>query len=157
MLQIGNNFLTYEEEKSHFALWAIAKAPLIIGCDLAKISDESLAILKNKALIQINQDPLGIQGRCKKNCKNSDRYAKRVQVYAAPLANGDMAVVVMNWNDVDSGEITFTFVEIGILDKVRAVQNLWMKDQPNEFAEKTFTVSKIPPHGNVALKFIKIQ
>ena len=34
MLEIGNGGLTHEQEKSHFALWAIAKAPLILGCDL---------------------------------------------------------------------------------------------------------------------------
>ena len=35
MLEIGNGGLTHEEEKTHFALWAMAKAPLIIGCDLS--------------------------------------------------------------------------------------------------------------------------
>jgi alpha-galactosidase len=59
MLQIGNNVLTMEEERTHFALWAFAKAPLIIGADLNSISTESLAILKNKELIAINQDRLG--------------------------------------------------------------------------------------------------
>ena len=38
MLEIGNGGLTHEEEKTHFALWAIAKAPLIIGCDLSVAS-----------------------------------------------------------------------------------------------------------------------
>jgi len=36
MLEVGNEGLTFEEEKTHFALWAISKAPLIIGCDLEK-------------------------------------------------------------------------------------------------------------------------
>jgi alpha-galactosidase len=48
MLKIGNDVLTATEEKSHFALWAFAKAPLIIGCDLTTISDDSLAVLKNE-------------------------------------------------------------------------------------------------------------
>jgi alpha-galactosidase len=37
MLEVGNTVggkLTIEEEKTHFALWAIAKAPLIIGANL---------------------------------------------------------------------------------------------------------------------------
>jgi len=54
MLQVGNGLLTLDEEKTHFALWAFAKAPLIIGCDLTKISEESLAVLKNENLIKIN-------------------------------------------------------------------------------------------------------
>ena len=68
MLEIGNGGLTHEEEKTHMALWALAKAPLIIGCDLSSISTQSLNILKNKQLIAVNQDPLGIQATCVLNC-----------------------------------------------------------------------------------------
>lgn len=38
MLEIGNGNFTNAEERSHFALWCFAKAPLLIGCDLNKIS-----------------------------------------------------------------------------------------------------------------------
>ena len=68
MLEIGNGGLTEIEEKSHFALWVISKAPLIIGCDLVTVSNSSLAILKNRALIEVSQDPLGKQASCKKAC-----------------------------------------------------------------------------------------
>lgn len=54
MLEIGNNNLTIDEEKTHFALWAISKSPLIIGCDLYKVQIESLEILMNKDLIDVN-------------------------------------------------------------------------------------------------------
>lgn len=54
MLEVGNGGMTVDEEKTHFALWALAKAPLIIGCDLMTIRAESLAILKNKAIIEVN-------------------------------------------------------------------------------------------------------
>lgn len=57
MLEIGNGGMTIEEEKTHFALWALAKAPLIIGCDLTTVRPESLQILKNANLIAVNQDP----------------------------------------------------------------------------------------------------
>ena len=59
MLEIGNGGLTLDEERSHFALWAFAKAPLLIGCDLAKVSTDSLNILKSALLISVNQDSLG--------------------------------------------------------------------------------------------------
>lgn len=60
MLEIGNGGLTPAEERTHFGLWAISKSPLLIGCDLSKISEPSLAILKNKGIIEINQDLLGV-------------------------------------------------------------------------------------------------
>ena len=59
MLEVGNGGLTLEEERSHFALWAIVKAPLILGCDLNTITNESLAIITNTHLIKVNQDSLG--------------------------------------------------------------------------------------------------
>jgi alpha-galactosidase len=60
MLEIGNGGLSLVEERSHMALWAFAKSPLIIGCDLNSVSADSLNILKNRQLIAVNQDPLGI-------------------------------------------------------------------------------------------------
>ena len=64
MLEVGNGGLTHMEERTHFALWSILKAPLLIGADLDKISQESLDILKNSEVIAVNQDPLGVQARC---------------------------------------------------------------------------------------------
>lgn len=60
MLEIGNGGMTLEQEKSHFALWAVAKSPLLLGCDLDKITDEQLAIISNQELIDLNQDKLGV-------------------------------------------------------------------------------------------------
>ncbi len=60
MLEIGNEELSEDEEKSHFALWAISKAPLIISSDLNTISKKSMEILMNEELIAVNQDPLGV-------------------------------------------------------------------------------------------------
>jgi alpha-galactosidase len=54
MLEIGNGGLTHEEERTHFALWSIMKAPLIIGADLSKISQSSLDIMKNEEIIAVN-------------------------------------------------------------------------------------------------------
>jgi len=56
MLEVGNGDLTLEEQRSHFALWAAMKSPLLIGTDLTKIGDDSLRILKSKTLLAFNQD-----------------------------------------------------------------------------------------------------
>jgi len=62
MLEIGNGGMTDIEYQTHFSLWAIAKAPLLIGCDVTNMTSATLAILSNAEVIAINQDPLGIQG-----------------------------------------------------------------------------------------------
>ncbi len=55
--------MTDNEDRTHFSLWAIAKAPLIIGCDVRNISAAALSTLTNPEVIAVNQDPLGIQGK----------------------------------------------------------------------------------------------
>ena len=45
------------EARSHFAMWAMMNAPLLIGFDLRKANAEQLALLGNRAIIGLNQDP----------------------------------------------------------------------------------------------------
>lgn len=62
-LIIGNFGLSYEQSRSQMALWTIMAAPLLMSTDLRTISPSAKEILQNRLMIQINQDPLGIQGR----------------------------------------------------------------------------------------------
>lgn len=54
MLEVGNGGMTTDEYRSHFALWAILKAPLIIGCDITNMSEDTKSILLNHEIIAIN-------------------------------------------------------------------------------------------------------
>ncbi|CAF1215039.1 unnamed protein product [Adineta ricciae] len=63
MLRIGNGGMTNTEYISYFSLWAISKAPLLIGGDVTNMSQATLNIYLNREVIAINQDPLGIQGK----------------------------------------------------------------------------------------------
>lgn len=60
---IGNFGLSYEQSKTQFAIWAILAAPLLMSVDLRTIRPEYKAILQNRKIIEVDQDPLGIQGR----------------------------------------------------------------------------------------------
>nr|KAG5711605.1 hypothetical protein BaRGS_016787 [Batillaria attramentaria] len=62
MLVIGDYGLSHDEERVQMAIWAIMAAPLYMSNDLRNIRPESRALLLNKRVIAINQDPLGIQG-----------------------------------------------------------------------------------------------
>jgi len=63
MLEVGNGGMTYDEYRTHFSLWALSKAPLLIGCDVTKKDPQTFEILLNKEVIAIDQDRLGVQGR----------------------------------------------------------------------------------------------
>jgi len=69
MLEVGNGGMTLTEYKTHFALWSISKAPLLIGCDITKMSDDIKKILTNPEVIAVNQDSLGKQGHKIKRTK----------------------------------------------------------------------------------------
>ena len=58
---IGNFGLSYEQAKTQMAMWAIFAAPLLMSVDLRTLKPDYKAILKNKPIIAVNQDPLGIQ------------------------------------------------------------------------------------------------
>lgn len=97
MLEVGNGKLTYDQNKSHFNLWCMMNAPLILGNDLRKFVkedgtvDESnlvLQIVTNEKMIAINQDDEG------KACKRV-RHGICVDVLAKPLSKGT-AICIFN-------------------------------------------------------------
>ena len=45
------------------AIWAILAAPLLMSVDLRTIKKDYKDILQNKAVIEVNQDILGMQGK----------------------------------------------------------------------------------------------
>ena len=73
--------MTDAEYVTHFSLWAISKAPLLIGCDVSKMSAATLSTLTNPEVIAVNQDPLGVQG-------------KRVVLASSQLADVTSEVIV---------------------------------------------------------------
>ena len=97
MLEVGNGKLTHEENRSHFSLWCMMNAPLILGNDVrAFVRDDGTVdtqnkvwqILTNKDMIAINQDPLGVPCRRVK--------AGLVDVLLKPLSDARIAVCVFN-------------------------------------------------------------
>lgn len=125
MLEVGNGGMTTEEYRSHFSIWALAKAPLLIGYDVRTMSDKTLEMLSNREVVAVNQDKLGVQGKKVKN--NGD-----LEVWAGPLSNNKIAVVL--WNRGSSrATVTAYWSDIG-LDPTTTVnaRDLWAhSNQPS--------------------------
>jgi len=115
MLEVGNGGMTFEEERTHFALWAISKAPLIIGCDLSTVSEDSLSILTNEEIIAINQDPLSTQGKCVLGCSWWDRFFRNPSVWTSKLTSGEVVAIVVNWRETKWYNFSYMLSDIGIV------------------------------------------
>ena len=137
MLQIGNGGMTTTEYETHFAMWAMMAAPLLIGTDLREATDETLRILSNAELIAVDQDPLGVQGQVLFDVDGK-------MVLSKPLVDQDRAVALYNSTDAP-GTLHIRAVETGLpLADAYRMTNLWTgaKTQTAE----TISAS-VPAHG----------
>jgi alpha-galactosidase len=122
MLEVGNGGMTDVEYQSHFSLWSIMAAPLLIGTDLRTIKPDALKILLNKDVIAVDQDPLGIQGK-------QVRDADGIHVIVKPLKDGSRAVAVFNETDTPH-DVSVSTSEIGLkAGGSYNVRDLWTHTQ----------------------------
>lgn len=152
MLEIGNGGMTYEEYKTHFSLWCLMKAPLLIGCDLTTVSDETLEILKNTEAIAVNQDELGVQGHRVWSNKggnvevNGDVPAGDFEVWAGPLMSGQFAVILLN-KGTEPVDITANFKDCGLRENENAViRDIWAHEDIGTFTG-SYTAKQVGGHS----------
>ena len=139
MLEVGNAGMTDTEMRSHFTLWAMMAAPLIAGNDLRSASAATLTILKNQALIAIDQDALGLQG-----IQIVDDGTRRV--LAKRLSNGDVAVALFNQGSATT-TVSTTAQAIGKTGNSFSLRDVWT----GATSPTTGAISaSVPPHGTVA-------
>ncbi len=89
MLEVGNGGMSEDEYRTHMALWAMQAAPLIMGHDLRTMSAVTKALLENRGVIAIDQDPLGEQARRVRADGTTELWRKR-------LADGGAAIAIFN-------------------------------------------------------------
>ena len=118
MLEVGNGELTADENNTHFSLWCILSAPLMMGNDIRNATPEILEILLNREAIAINQDPLGRQGV--KVRDDGD-----LEVWSKVLHDGSRAVVLFNRSE-KKANIGVRWTEIGYPAHLNAkVRDIW--------------------------------
>ncbi|KAF8021787.1 hypothetical protein BT93_G2044 [Corymbia citriodora subsp. variegata] len=113
MLEVGNGNMTTEEYRCHFSLWSLAKAPLILGCDLRSMDNDTFELVSNKEVIAVNQDELGIQG--KKVNQTGD-----LEVWSGPLSGNRVAVVLIN-RGLSTATVTAEWSNIGLKSSVSSM------------------------------------
>lgn len=144
LLMVGNAGMTFDEQATHFAAWAMLKSALMISTDVPALSSELVAVLQNKDLIAVNQDsavkPITLRQRW-----TGDR-----DLWAGDLANGDMAVLMVDLSNA-ARTLSVQLSELGITSA--SIKDLW--------TGKTVTASsfskQVNAHGSAALRLSNIQ
>ncbi|CAF1278050.1 unnamed protein product [Didymodactylos carnosus] len=146
MLEIGNGHMSSTEYISYMSLWAISKAPLLIGCDVTNMSADTLKILANQEVIKVNQDALGVQGsKIRLDLEND------LEVWAGPLADGAQVVLLLNRSLRTQG-ITVFWNEIGFnKTQIATVRDLWKHEDLGDF-QQYYNATAIDAHAVVMLK-----
>jgi alpha-galactosidase len=79
MLMVGvRNTLTPTENRAHQSMWAMLSAPLIAGNDLRNMSADVRAVLTNRDVLAIDQDPLVRQADRVRDDGDAEVWAKRL-------------------------------------------------------------------------------
>ena len=136
-------YLTPNEQYTHVSLWAMVGSPLLIGCDLTKMSAFTRSLLANDWVIAISQDRLGEVAR-------RIRHTDAESVWTRPLADGDIAVALVNRAPL-SHEIRVSFGELG-LRGAHFLRDCWTGKCEGKHAGSYAAV--VPPH---ATKLIRIK
>ena len=139
---------TDEEYRTHFSLWAIMNSPLMIGCDIRRMTPATKEILTNKDVIAINQDIECRGPYCIKQWNNPDNVFSLVK----PLANGDYAIGMFNFGD-RAGEMSLQFWDIGLpaaSGRGLSVYDCWKHEELGTFTERFVTT--VEPHGCAVLR-----
>jgi alpha-N-acetylgalactosaminidase len=146
MLIVGDFGLSIEQSRTQMAIWSICASPLFMSNDLRSISLDAVDILTNREVIAVNQDPLGVQGR------RVFRTQQGTEVWARPLAGGDVAVVLFNRGGGLSPplQIAFNFSQVGIVALRCAVRDLFARADIGIF-QNGFE-APVPPTGVLMLR-----
>jgi len=142
MLQVGNGGMTEEEDRAQFSLWAVLAAPLIAGNDLPHMSDQTRAILTNREVIAVDQDPAGIEGTRVVHTDFADVWSRR-------LADGGRAVALLN-RGIEPRQISVSWAKLKLAPGAAKVRDLWRGRDIGSFNGSYQAL--VPPHGVVLIR-----
>ncbi|SEO94238.1 alpha-galactosidase [Luteibacter sp. UNC138MFCol5.1] len=142
MLEIGNGGMTMDEYRTQMSLWSLLPAPLLAGNDLRGMDAETKAILLNREVIAIDQDPAALPARRLETQGD-------VEVLVRDMSDGSRVVGFFNRGEAPA-RVTFPWSRLGQrFAKPRNVRDLWNhRSLPtNEGYDEA-----LPRHGSVLLR-----
>ena len=106
---VGSTGSDDTDYKTEFVLWCLFGSPLMIGCDVRHMTPATKALLTNKALIALDQDP-----ECRGVFEATAHPWADRKVFFRHLADGEYAIGFFNFGD-DDGEVPFYTFNAGLV------------------------------------------
>lgn len=139
MLEIGRG-MSEEEDKTHFGIWCIMSSPLLIGCDLNNLSENTLSLLGNEELIALNQDTLGLQAYVVEKTNDCYILVKDIE------KRNDKTRAVAAYNPSDSTQtIKINFETLDLSGKIK-VRDLFQHKNLGTLQDQSLEIT-LPPHA----------
>jgi len=116
--------LTPNEQYSYISLWCLMASPLFFSGDMSQLDPFTLNLLCNPEVIAINQDALGVQGRCVIERDGTEIWRK-------DLEDGSIAIAFFNANKWWEAEVAVRWKELGLQGNQR-LRDLWRQKDLGE-------------------------
>jgi alpha-galactosidase len=148
MMIVGHGVLSAAEERSHFAAWVVASAPLGLSFDLSRgVAHETLALLTNPEVLDIHADAAGVAG-----VRAGPANATGPECWARPLAAaGGNATAVLLFNRGDApADVACAWADVAPHWPAGAearVRDVWERADAGVFAGG-YVARALPRHGS---------
>lgn len=133
--------LNPNELYTHVSMWCLLDSPLLIGCDMTQLDDFTLNLLTNDEVLEVNQDPLGRQGRRLWKDEN-------LEVWFKEMEDGSKAVGLFNRGEF-STNVKVAWKDLGLSGN-QLVRDLWRQKDLGDFPESYSTM--VNRHGVMLIR-----
>ena len=159
--------ITQRESVTHFSLWSILSAPIILGLDLTKAPAWAMDIVSNAEVLAVSQDALGAQGTSVAEVMTgavidglcTEGACSHTQVFLKELTGGAFAALFVNRGGKYNQDDVHFGPEVISLDLYTvgeggpfAVRDLWTGEDLGIFEGEFTTPRAVEPHAVMMVK-----
>lgn len=143
----SNDGISFDARKTLLSLWSLASSPMLLGSDLRYLAPEDLALLKNTAVLAVDQDAIAAR---------RIRDTQTEEVFAKSEPGGDVIVGLFNTGTTNPEQIAVDPSEIGLPSGggTYALEDLWSHQVSSTTGQIT---ANVPPEGVALFRVTQVS
>ena len=141
---------TQDEQRTEFALWAIARSPLILGANLTRLDEFTRGLITNQAMLFMNQNATYSRPLDAASLPAGFEHARvwRATIDSPGARNYTEFFAFFNLDD-QPVTLRATWKQLGLDGAKHQAQNLWTDSASKELKEVSLT---LPAHGSAVFQ-----